>query len=935
MALSAVCAFAIAAQNTSLKSSCSVSVTAPPADSRNLFTLAQEQDLGDALAESQLLDLRVLAEADPRLQQIAERLVRNTPLAALQIRTFLIEMPEANAFVLPGGRVYVSRPLLALVQNEDELAGVLAHELGHLAAHQQAIAISRLLNATMGVTSLGDRRDVFDKYSQLLENQWRKRSLAVSLADKEEKDQIEADRLGLAMQAAAGYDPGAQVRALDRVLQTNGKTGSFLSNLFNSAPNQKRLGELMKNLPPECAATHPAPTPEFLAWRKQILDLNAPQLKEALPASKARVTLQLAIRNDLEQVHFSPDGRFVLALDDLGITVLSVEPFKTLFRISVENVADANFTPDSSEIAFVSAATHVERWNVPSQSRTSATDLVIPEACVHELLAPDGKVLACHQRSGVLRLLDVGSGVVMAEKKEYGVSEKISALSDLYVLFGGDSNAAEFAFSPDSRYFLAFPMRGAFSEPWAVDLKDNAEFKLQGDLKKVEHPRFVFLDANRLLVSPVGLGAAPGANVKAAIYSFPDGKALATPTIPYGPLFRATDPNYVIIRPYGKVAALAMNYTNGSGLSSRVPAIDTRNEFHVAERTNGELALYRNVKDVVAVERLPQAELRAVHSFAVSPDLHWLALSLLSRSALWNLQTGEALSQATRFDGSYFDGNGRLILDFSAFGDVPRHTMEIHLAQRNATRGADISARQARQHGRYIVEIQREEKTASGGLTLYVKDAITLKEAWSKKFSGEAPTVFFNRYGENGVYLWSATSQRVENDAAFKADAKDAKRDVGAEACSFAELLRPDSLFGGFSATSYHVAESVSLATGDLIGQPVVVDMVDRCIGIKQALPLNGSIVVGDSRGRVLLFTGNSGAARLRFFGHLLDADAVRNRILVRKEAGRAVVYDAQSGAVVEDFHFASPIAAASFADGGKLLLAITGAQEAITLPVR
>src|ERR1700675_353011 len=75
--------------------SCHVSFPAALPDSRNFFSLEQEADLGDALAESQLLSLRILVEDEPYLQRIATRLVSNTPLSPLRIRSFLVDIPQA------------------------------------------------------------------------------------------------------------------------------------------------------------------------------------------------------------------------------------------------------------------------------------------------------------------------------------------------------------------------------------------------------------------------------------------------------------------------------------------------------------------------------------------------------------------------------------------------------------------------------------------------------------------------------------------------------------------------------------------------------------------------------------------------------------------------------------------------------------------------
>jgi predicted Zn-dependent protease len=61
-----------------------------------------------------------------------------------QIRFYIVKGDSANAFSVPGGNIYVNEPLLALAKNRDELAGVLAHECGHMVLHHVA---KRIANA--------------------------------------------------------------------------------------------------------------------------------------------------------------------------------------------------------------------------------------------------------------------------------------------------------------------------------------------------------------------------------------------------------------------------------------------------------------------------------------------------------------------------------------------------------------------------------------------------------------------------------------------------------------------------------------------------------------------------------------------------------------------------------------------------------------------
>lgn len=158
----------------------------------------------------------------------------------------LLNSPVNNAFAIPGGYVYVTRQLAALMNNEAELAGVLGHEVGHVAARhaskrQSAAtrnsiigALGTLLSgAILGNNALGQiGQKIFSTGSQLL-------TLKYSRGQE-----TEADNLGITYLQRAGYDP----RAMSSVLQ--------------SLANQNALDASTKgttNQVPEWASTHPDP----------------------------------------------------------------------------------------------------------------------------------------------------------------------------------------------------------------------------------------------------------------------------------------------------------------------------------------------------------------------------------------------------------------------------------------------------------------------------------------------------------------------------------------------------------------------------------------------------------------------------------------------------------------------------------------------------
>ena len=159
--------------------------------------------------------------------------------------TFL-NSPVNNAFAIPGGYVYVTRQLVALMNNEAELAGVLGHEVGHVAARhaakrQQAAtrnSIIGVLGTILSGVLLGDStfgqlgQQVFSKGSQLLTLRYSR------------SQETQADNLGIEYLHRAGYDP----RAMSTVLLSLAQQNALDAQLRGTS-----------NRVPEWASTHPDP----------------------------------------------------------------------------------------------------------------------------------------------------------------------------------------------------------------------------------------------------------------------------------------------------------------------------------------------------------------------------------------------------------------------------------------------------------------------------------------------------------------------------------------------------------------------------------------------------------------------------------------------------------------------------------------------------
>lgn len=158
----------------------------------------------------------------------------------------LLNSPVNNAFAVPGGYVYVTRQLAALMNNEAELAGVLGHEVGHVAARhsakrEKAATRNSVLGALGSILSgvlLGDSgfgrlgQQVFSQGSQLL-------TLKFSRSQE-----LEADNLGITYLRRAGYDP----RAMSSVLESLARQNALDAQLRGTSSQV-----------PAWASTHPDP----------------------------------------------------------------------------------------------------------------------------------------------------------------------------------------------------------------------------------------------------------------------------------------------------------------------------------------------------------------------------------------------------------------------------------------------------------------------------------------------------------------------------------------------------------------------------------------------------------------------------------------------------------------------------------------------------
>ena len=156
------------------------------------------------------------ALANPKLQayvnDIGQRLAQQSHRANLQWTFTVLDSPDVNAFALPGGYVYVTRGIMAYMDSEADLAGVIGHEIGHVTARhgaQRATKQQRAGAGVMAATVLGVLVEAVTGVQGAAQaaNQVSTGMAAGNIASYSREQELQADKLGAEYLSRVGYNP--------------------------------------------------------------------------------------------------------------------------------------------------------------------------------------------------------------------------------------------------------------------------------------------------------------------------------------------------------------------------------------------------------------------------------------------------------------------------------------------------------------------------------------------------------------------------------------------------------------------------------------------------------------------------------------------------------------------------------------------------------
>ena len=212
----------------------------------NFYSLEKEIALGKGLAQEIERQAKIIDDpaAAQHVNRLGQNLVRNSDVK-VPVTIKVIDAEEVNAFALPGGFFFVNSGLLLRAETEAELAGVMAHEIAHIAARHGTRQATRGTIANMASIPL-----IFmGGWAGYGVRQAASVLIPIGFLSFSRGFESEADLLGLQYLYKAGYDPTAFVDFFEKLQSDEKRKPGTMAKVFSSHPmTEDRIKNSQKNI---------------------------------------------------------------------------------------------------------------------------------------------------------------------------------------------------------------------------------------------------------------------------------------------------------------------------------------------------------------------------------------------------------------------------------------------------------------------------------------------------------------------------------------------------------------------------------------------------------------------------------------------------------------------------------------------------------------
>jgi predicted Zn-dependent protease len=229
-------------------------VTTGPGGKKSLILMSTDQELqiGLGMAKEVAQTEKRLADEtwQKYLNDVGQKIVLVCDRRDIEYHFTVIESDELNAFAAPGGHVYFYTGLLKAMENEGEMAAVMAHEISHVVARHGVKRLQTAMGAAMAYEL------IFGKGGSEAMNAAISVGMGLLMADYSRDAEREADRYGIMYMQAAGYDPHAAITMFEKLAAAgDGGSGNVFESLTRSHPETQ---ERIANARAEIAQLGPA-----------------------------------------------------------------------------------------------------------------------------------------------------------------------------------------------------------------------------------------------------------------------------------------------------------------------------------------------------------------------------------------------------------------------------------------------------------------------------------------------------------------------------------------------------------------------------------------------------------------------------------------------------------------------------------------------------
>jgi len=177
-----------------------------------------------------------------KIQAIGQKIASASDRQDITYHFEILDEKEVNAFALPGGYIYVFKGLIDKTYSDDEIAGVLAHEIGHVTARH----IAKRIRGSMGLNALAILMTTVQSDSATKQQAYK--GLVELVLQYSREDEIEADKLAVKYTRLAGFDPKAIVTFLEKLRKIQYEKPIERAHIYKTHPY---LADRIKNVKEE------------------------------------------------------------------------------------------------------------------------------------------------------------------------------------------------------------------------------------------------------------------------------------------------------------------------------------------------------------------------------------------------------------------------------------------------------------------------------------------------------------------------------------------------------------------------------------------------------------------------------------------------------------------------------------------------------------